>query len=100
MYSHIPVPINGSVELRYEAASTASTGTVYLSEVIKNPNAAFNDAFFYVHLVSKVVILCCVDVLVQKLVSSLYIFQAQSFLKSFCEFICGETLIITQQFCK
>ena len=56
-YSKIPVPSNGSVELRYDVAVTTSTGIVYLSEVIANPNAAFNDAFFYVYVVTKVEIL-------------------------------------------
>ena len=57
VYSQIPVPSNGSVELRYDVAVTTSTGIVYLSEVIINPNAAFNDGFFYVHVVTKVVLL-------------------------------------------
>ena len=40
------------MELRYEVNDTACNGTVYLSELIKNPNSALHDATFEVSVVS------------------------------------------------
>ena len=45
------------MELRYEVNETTSSGVVYLSESIANPNAALHDTSFNVNEVSNVAIL-------------------------------------------
>ena len=54
IYSKIEIPSNGSVELKYVVNKTTSTGMVYLSESIANPNAALNDASFEVNVVRNI----------------------------------------------